>query len=412
MASEGPTSPRIGIDGSSVVGKRTGIGIATAELLTALAECWPAEWPHAKVWVNSRRHPIPEQDAWPKAPAFEVRRTCIPGKALLRAWQYLNWPPVERYMGPLDLVHAPASYIPPSRGARRVVTVHDVYFTHAPEHVDTYGGQYFLQTFARKLPKVDHIIAISEFTRGEIMKHYPIDPERISVVPHAVDLARFTAYEGADDGARIRELGLERPYLLCVATIEPRKNLITLIEAYARMRQILRAGGQKPPHLVITGQPAWGIHALESRLKEAGLHDIVKLTGYVDDALLPPLYRQALGFVFPSVYEGFGLPVLEAMACGCPAAVSQAAALPEVAGEAALYFKPNDSDSMARTLTRFITEPHLRSDLREAGLRRAQMFSWEAAARGILEVYRHVLSRPARRGARAEAEEAAAGCAR
>ena len=162
------------------------------------------------------------------------------------------------------------------------------------------------------------------------------------------------------------------------------------------MRQILRAGGQKPPHLVITGQPAWGIKALEARVKEASLQNIVKFTGYLDDELLPPLYRQALGFVFPSFYEGFGMPVLEAMACGCPVAVAQAAALPEIAGNAALYFNPKDSDSMARILTQFITEPHLRADLRRTGLQRAQKFTWGATARGILDVYRHVLQSPAR----------------
>jgi glycosyltransferase involved in cell wall biosynthesis len=326
-----------------------------------------------------------------------VRRTRLSGKALLRGWQYLNWPPMERFTGPLDLAHSPASYVFPARAARRVVTIHDVYFKYAPEHVDTYGGEYFLKTFDRKLPRVDHIIAISEFTRGEILKFYPIDPARISVVPHAVDLGRFSPEPREGDADVLGKLGIEPPFLLCVATIEPRKNLITLIEAYARMRQILRAGGQKPPHLVITGQPAWGIRALEARVKEASLQNIVKLTGYLEDEMIPPLYRQALGFVFPSVYEGFGMPALEAMACGCPAAVSQAASLPEVAGEAALYFNPRDSDSMARVLTQFITEPHLRSDLREAGLRRAKLFTWDATARGVIEVYRHVLEAPANR---------------
>lgn len=397
MAHDPTSAPRIGIDGSSVVGLRTGIGTATAELLTALSEVWPAPWPAARVWVNSRRHDLPSRDPWTTSPAFSIRRTGLPGRVLLRAWQYLGWPPVEYFTGPIDLIHAPASYIPPVRAARRVVTVHDVYFKYAPQHVDTYGGEYFLKTFERKLHQADHIIAISKFTRDEVLKFYPIDPERISVVPHAVDPRRFTPAPAPGDAAAIRGLGLELPYLLCVATIEPRKNLITLIEAYARMRQILRAGGQKPPHLVITGQPAWGISALEARVREASLQNIVKFTGYLDDELLPPLYRQALGFVFPSVYEGFGLPVLEALACGCPAAVAQAGALPEVAGEAALYFNPKDSDCMARTLTRFISEPHLRADLREAGLHRTREFTWEATARGILDVYRRTLAAPPNR---------------
>jgi len=388
--------PQIGIDASSVVGLRTGIGHATAELLSALGDCWPGDWPPARVWVNSPRHELPSEDSWLASPAFQVRRTRLPGRALLRGWQYLHWPPAEMLLGPVDLVHAPASYIMPVRAARRVVTVHDIYFKYAPQHVEPYGGGYFAQTFERGLERVEHVIAVSEFTREELLKFYPLDPHRISVVPNAVDPRRFNPEPLAEDPAIIKGLGVAPPYLLCVATIEPRKNLITLIEAYARARQILRAGGQRLPRLVITGQPGWGIKALTARVSEALLQDMVTVTGYLEDRLLPALYRQALGFVFPSIYEGFGMPVLEAMACGCPAAVAKAASLPEIAGDAAAYFNPRDSDSMARALTRFVTDPHWRGDLREAGLRRAREFTWATTARKTLEVYRQVMQQPPR----------------
>lgn len=391
MNNSDASAPQIGIDGSSVVGLRTGIGRATAELLTALSECWPESWPVGRVWVNSPRHGLPMADPWVNSPSFDIHYTRLPGKALMRSWQYLGWPCAERLMGPVNLVHAPASYIPPVRAARRIITVHDVYFNYASAHLEPYGGGYFAKTFARKLHRVDHVIAISNFTRSEILKFYPVDPDRLSVVPHAVDLNQFRSEAQADDAETVRNLGIEPPYLLCVATIEPRKNLITLIEAYARARHILHAGGQKLPHLVITGQPGWGIKVLEARVAEAGLKDIVKFTGYLEDRLLPPLYRQALGFVFPSVYEGFGLPVLEAMACGCPVSIARAGALPEIAGEAAAYFNPKDSDNMARVLTKFISDPHMRADLREMGLHQARQFTWAATAKMTLDVYRHVL---------------------
>jgi glycosyltransferase involved in cell wall biosynthesis len=243
---------------------------------------------------------------------------------------------------------------------------------------------------------MDHIITVSKFTRDEVLKSYPVNPDRITVIPNGVDRNRFNEAPCDEDATHLERLGVEQPYLLCVATVEPRKNLVTLVEAYARARQVLRAGGQKMPRLIITGQPGWGARALEKRLAEAGAQDIVRFTGYLDDEVLPALYRRALGLIFPSVYEGFGMPVLEAMACGCPTAISQASALPEVAGEAAAYFNPKDSSHMARVLTQFISDPHMRGNLREAGLERAKLYSWGASAHATLDVYRRILEERAR----------------
>ena len=385
--------PRIGIDASSVVGPRTGIGHSTACLLNELANCWPAEWPTPRVLVNSRRHPLPMDDPWLRSGRFDVHHKRWPGKALLRGWQYLNWPPMERMLGPLDVLHAPASYIPPRHSARRIITVYDLYFRQAPLDVEPYGGGYFLKTFERGLPAVDQVITISEFTRGELLHYYPLDPARITVIPLGVDLDRFSPQPDPGDVQQLENLGVKPPYLLCVATIEPRKNLITLIEAYARAREILKAARQQPPPLVIAGQAAWGRPALEARLKEARLGDVVELTGYLPDEALPALYRKAMGFVLPSLHEGFGMPILEAMACGCPVAVSRAAAMPEVAGDAALYLNPRDSQAMARSLVEFISEPHLRASLRSAGFERIKRFTWSGNACSTLDVYLDVMRR-------------------
>ncbi len=385
------SSPQIGIDASAVVGRRTGIGCYTAELLTGLGRIWPEAWPPARVWVNSRRHPLPANDPWHSSPAFSTRRTRIPGRVLLRSWQYLRWPPVERLAGPLDLIHSPASYIPPTRRARRLITIHDVYFKHAPDHVEPYGGRYFLNTFERGLPALDHVIAVSRFTRDEFLRHYPIDPDRITVVPHGVDFDRFHERAEAADDACLTALGIEPPYFFCVATIEPRKNLGALVEAYAKARQIARTDAGELPRLIIAGQQGWDVGAFEARLDEARLRDRIQLTGYVPNAALPALYRQALGFIFPSLYEGFGLPVLEAMACGCPTLISQTASLPEVAGEAAAYFDPKDTSSIANVLARFVTDPSMRNSLREAGLKQVRSFDWATTARKTLEVYKRVM---------------------
>ncbi len=385
-------APLIGIDGSSVVGLRTGIGHATANLLSALGRIWPEEWPPARLWVNSPRHELPPEDSWRQSPAFNIRRTRMPGRALLRGWQYLGWPPMERMMGPVSLVHSPASYIPPVQNALRVVTVHDLYFKYAPQDVETYGGRYFLQTFPLGLQRVDHIISVSRFTRDELVKFYGLDPGRITVIHLGVDRERFHPESGPEDDEALARLDIEPPYLLCVATLEPRKNLLTMIEGYARMTQILRAARQRPPRLVITGQPGWRVESLRQAVEGADLRDLVRLTGYLPDRVLPSLYRKAYALIFPSIYEGFGMPVLEAMACGCPVLMANAGALPEVGEDCAGYFNPRSSDSISRSLSGFLVDPHQRAHMRAAGLNHVKKFDWINTARGTLDVYRRVLA--------------------
>ncbi|MCE5230308.1 glycosyltransferase family 4 protein [bacterium] len=392
MDDAGAQAPRIGIDASSVVGQRTGIGHATANLLSALAGIWPEDWPPARVWVNSPHHGIPRHDPWVRANKFKIKRTRIPGRLLLRSWQRLHWPPIERLLGAADLVHAPASYIPPVQRARRVVTVHDVYFNHAPQDVDAYGGGYFLQTFPKGLPAVDHIISVSQFTRDELLRFYELDPDRISVIHSGVDRQRFSSEASSDDDKALERFGIEQPYILCVATLEPRKNLPALVEGFARMMQILKAARQHPPRLVIAGPPGWSTTSMDKLVTDNELRRMIKWTGYVPDEVLPALYRKAFALIFPSVYEGFGMPVLEAMACGCPVVMSNAGSLPEIGGDCATYFNPRSSDSIARSLAKFMIDPHLRSYMRASGLNHVKKFTWESTARATLDVYRRVLT--------------------
>ncbi len=391
MDEAGAQAPRIGIDASSVVGQRTGIGHATANLLSALAAVWPESWPVPSVWVNSPRHGLPRHDPWVHSEKFHIKRTRLPGRLLLRGWQRLHWPPIERLLGPADLVHAPASYIPPVQRARRVVTVHDVYFNHAPEDVDKYGGRYFLETFPKGLPAVDHIISVSQFTRDELLRFYDLDPERITVIHSGVDRQRFRPEPTPEDDKALERFGVKLPYLLCVATLEPRKNLATLIEGFARMVQILKAARQTPPRLVIAGPAGWGTISMDKLVTDIEIRKMVKWIGYVPDEVLPALYRKAFALIFPSVYEGFGMPVLEAMSCGCPVAMSSAGSLPEIGGDCATYFNPRSSDSIARNLSKFLIDPHLRAYMRASGLNHVKKFTWESTARATLDVYRRVL---------------------
>jgi glycosyltransferase involved in cell wall biosynthesis len=384
-----PTA-QVGINASSVVGARTGIGQATAALLGGMARHWPEAWPRARAWINSRRHSLPENDAWIQSGAYEVIHTRWPGRALLRSWQYMKWPPVEKFIGSADLFHAPASYIPPPSRSGKIVTVHDIYFQYAPGDVEPYGGGYFNQTFHR-LHEAKKIIAISGFTRKELLKFYPLDPDRIVIIPQGVDHDRFSGEEEERDLKELESLGIEQPYLLCVATREPRKNMTILLEGYARADRVLKAGRQRIPPLVIAGSSGWGQKEINRILEEGQIREKVILTGYLPDPVIPALYRHAMLYIMPSLYEGFGMPVLESMSCGCPTLLAEIDVFREVAGDAAVYFNPHNSALLARQLVTLVGDHEQRADLREAGFTRAEAYTWDSTAKSTIDVYREAL---------------------
>ena len=270
------------------------------------------------------------------------------------------------------------------------MTVHDVYFKYAPTDVEPYGGGYFNKTFSR-LGEAEKIIAISGFTRKELLKFYPLDPNRIAVIPQGVDHDRFSSEEQESDVRELESLGIEQPYLLCVATREPRKNMSILLEGYARSDRVLRAARQRIPTLVIAGSSGWGRNEINKILEEGQIREKVILTGYLPDSVIPALYRHAMLYIMPSLYEGFGMPVLEAMSCGCPALLADIDAFREVAGDAAVYFNPRDSALLARQLVTLVGDHQLRAELREGGFTRAEAYTWDATARSTLDVYREVM---------------------
>ena len=194
-------------------------------------------------------------------------------------------------------------------------------------------------------------------------------------------------------GVRAR-YGLHEPYLLALGNLQPRKNLIRLVDAFVRLAwQGQLAGAQ----LVLGGQAQWRESELQARVQQSGLAEQIHFPGYVEEPDLPPLYSGALAFVYPSLYEGFGLPPLEAMACGTPVVCSNAASLPEVVGDAAMTCDPRDTEGLAAALAQVIAQPALREELRAAGLRRAARFSWRRCAEETLEVYRAAVKNQHRR---------------
>jgi glycosyltransferase involved in cell wall biosynthesis len=240
-----------------------------------------------------------------------------------------------------------------------------------------------MRVSARKASK---IIAISENTKKDIIDYFGIDEEKIRVIYLGVD-RQFSPQPDMDEVGVLSKYNLPSGYILSVGTLEPRKNLIRLINAY----KMVASSGEPVPKLVIVGGQGWGDEELGKVVRESGLIDLVILTGYVPDEDLPALYRNTTVFVYPSLYEGFGLPPLEAMACGTPVITSNVSSLPEVVGDAAILIDPYNTTEIAQAIASVLKDKELRERLRMNGLARSNLFSWDKTARETLKLYQEVI---------------------
>lgn len=279
-----------------------------------------------------------------------------------------------------NVLHS-TDFIPPRFWpGRRVVTVHDLGFVHFPETLTAESRRYYGQ-IRRAVGDADRVIAVSRCTRDDLLRLVGADPERIEVVLEAADPS-FGPVPAEQAGDVAWRLGLERPYVLFVGSFEPRKNLVVLLEAFASLRRDLDV------QLALVGRRGWLCEPIFRRLAELRLGAHVVVHEQPRRSELPALYSAAAVLAYPSLYEGFGLPPLEAMACGCPVVASDRASLPEVVGEAGLLVPADDVAALTGALARVLTEPALRAELIRRGFERAGQFSWDTAARETLAVYR------------------------
>lgn len=365
----------IAIDAHSVGAQLAGNETYAVNLIEALAEIDQSN--QYTLYVTKQSATDRFKNRWAN---FEVKRT-LPHTPLVRIPLILS---AELRRNPVDVLHVQYT-APPLAPCAVVATIHDLSFEHLPETFNRRSRAQLRLTVRRTARNAAQILTLSEFSRRDVIETYGIDPDRVAVTPAAAP-AHFRPVTNGTNLRRIRATyGIERDYILALGSIQPRKNLVRLINAYSSLwkeRQNLAM-----PQLVIAGKRGW-LEGETMRAAElsAAAQDI-RFIGYVVEADLPELFSGAMCFAYPSYFEGFGLPVLEAMQCGTPVIAGNRTSLPEVAGDAALLVDPFDETVIADALRNLIGNPDRRDDLRVKGLERAKQFSWQQTARLTLQAY-------------------------
>jgi glycosyltransferase involved in cell wall biosynthesis len=289
-----------------------------------------------------------------------------------------------------DLVHGLVNVLPLATRVPGVVTVHDLSFVRFPQLFPPFKRFYLTALCRASVRRARRVLAVSHQTAEDVTRFFGVDPQRIVIAPNGV-AARFTPGTGPDAAFRA-EQGLPARYWLFVGTLEPRKNLPMLLEAFARWRQTA-APAHQAVQLIIAGGKGWAYDDIFAQATRLGLHESVRFPGFIPDASLPDWYRGAELFLYPSTFEGFGLPVAEAMACGTPVLCSDAPGVREVAGDAAWRLPPDDVDAWVAALGRLATDPARRAALSAAGIAQAAQYTWRATALATLDAYAQAAAR-------------------
>jgi glycosyltransferase involved in cell wall biosynthesis len=372
---------RIAIDASAIPRQMAGAGVYTYQLVRALA----GQLGEHELFVFARPGLFDDL----ASQRLRVVHFDPPSRAARLAWEQTLLPLLLRRLR-IDVLHSPHHHTPLAaklalvnrgRAPKLVVTFHDVTFLLLPASY-TPVRRLYMEAVTRASARVaDAIITPSQAVRYDVIERLHVPSDRVVAIPEAAGPQFARAADGALGRMRWK-YHLPTRYVLSVGSLEPGKNRRRLIHAYA---QLWREGLDCP--LVVAGQPAWRYRGDLELVRRLGLEDRVRFLGYVPDDDLPALYSGATIFAFPSLYEGFGLPVLEAMSCGTPVITSSISATAEVAGDAALVVDPRDTDALAEAIRRVARDAALRGDLRARGLERARHFSWQRTARETLFVY-------------------------
>ena len=370
-----PTPPGLDLafDATPLLGPRAGVGAFCTGALSALAG---VDGLRVRAFAVSWRRRGRIVEHLPRGVAGVDRP--MPARPIHRAWSHTPLPPIEWFTGGVDVVHGTNFVVPPARRAARVLTVHDLTTVRFPEMCDEYT-----RTFPRLVRRaIGHgawVHTPSSFVRDEVIDLLGAAPERVRAVHHGVPAVdRSGACPGESPGPVP-----EGPYLLALGTLEPRKDVATLVRAFDQV-----AGHHRDLSLVVAGREGWGMERFESAVAASPWRDRLVRLGYVSQAHRSRLLHGATLFAYPSLYEGFGFPPLEAMEAGVPVLATTAGALPEVIGDGAELVVPGDADVLAAAIDRLLVDDRARADLVARGRRRLAAFSWDECAAGLAGLYR------------------------
>ena len=368
----------IAIDAHSV---GTGLGgneTYATNLIEALAEVDRVN--NYTLYVTKQEAVDRFHNRWPN---FQTRVT-LPHTPVIRIPLTLTFETRKR---PVDILHVQYT-APPVAACPVITTIHDLSFEHLPETFNRRSWMQMRLTVRSTARRAAHIITDSSYSRNDILKTYGLPGDRVTVTPLAAS-TRYRRVENADEIKRVREkFGITGDYILAVGSIQPRKNIARLIRAYLRLRD--ESTIDPMPRLVIAGKPAWLYDDTIKVAERSGAKEYIVFTGYVPEEELPVLYSDARCFVYPSYFEGFGIPPLESMRCGTPVITSNRTCFPEVIGDAGLMVDTLDEGAIAAAIKRLLTDEHLHHELSARGLKRAQLFDWRETARLTLNVYEQV----------------------
>lgn len=373
-------SYRIGVIYGGISEQKAGMDHYLHQVLAAMKRLAPQ---HRFVLIDHRRHPIPFRDR------FETTIIDLPRPpARVSRWNLFE---VPKILSAFDLVFSPGLYgpvrIPPNTAS--VMVVHDLTRYLFPGFFAFNPMQKVLDLLAypAMVRRYDHILAVSQATKEDLIARFRQPEDKITVVHHGAD-ETFRPLDPAEAASKLKgSYGIHRPFLLFLGTLEPRKNIPTLLKAFAALTDRIEED------LILVGQKGWKWEPIFQEMERPKVKDRVRWIGYVPDEDRVYFYNAARMLVYPSWYEGFGMPLLEAMQCGCPVVTSKVSALPEVAGSAALYVDPARIETVEEAILRVLKEQGLAERMKEDGLKQAKRFSWERSAGITLTVFEQVMGK-------------------